>query len=124
MCGINVKELIKLTKALSDETRLRTLNLLLERECCVCEVMQVLGISQPNASRTLSALYAAGLLNMRKEGRWALYSLNTSGMNSSVLKVVEAIGEKLKTDKTAIADLKKLHKAERLAPATICGCQE
>ena len=38
------------------------LNLLLERECCVCEVMQVMEISQSKASRILSALYDAGLL--------------------------------------------------------------
>jgi ArsR family transcriptional regulator, arsenate/arsenite/antimonite-responsive transcriptional repressor len=46
--------LIKAVKSLSDETRLRMLNLLLQRECCVCEVMQVLDISQTRASRNLS----------------------------------------------------------------------
>jgi DNA-binding transcriptional ArsR family regulator len=40
-----MRELVKAFKALSDETRLRILNLLLERECCVCEVMQALDIS-------------------------------------------------------------------------------
>ena len=48
--------LVKATKALSDETRLRILNLLLAGECCVCEVMQVLDISQTRASRNLNVL--------------------------------------------------------------------
>jgi DNA-binding transcriptional ArsR family regulator len=37
-----MRDFIQLMKALSDETRLRILHLLLERECCVCEVMQAL----------------------------------------------------------------------------------
>ena len=41
-----MRDLVKAIKALSDETRLRILNLLLEQECCVCEVMQALDISQ------------------------------------------------------------------------------
>ena len=43
---LNMRELIKAFKSLSDETRLRILNILLEKECCVCEVMQALEISQ------------------------------------------------------------------------------
>jgi DNA-binding transcriptional ArsR family regulator len=41
------------------------LNLLIRRECCVCEVMQVLGISQTRASRNLNLLYDAGFLKLR-----------------------------------------------------------
>ena len=48
-----MKDLVKIYRVLSDESRLRVLNLILERECCVCEVMQVLrdftvkGITDP-----------------------------------------------------------------------------
>ena len=49
-----MREAIKAFKVLSDDTRLRALNLILERECCVCEVMQALNISQSKASRDLS----------------------------------------------------------------------
>jgi len=55
-----MKELTKVFKALSDETRLRTLGVLMEKECCVCEVMQALQISQTRASRNLKILYDAG----------------------------------------------------------------
>ena len=48
-----MRELVEAFEALSNETRLRILNLLLERECCVCEVMQALQISQTRASRNL-----------------------------------------------------------------------
>ena len=69
-----MRDLVRAAKALSDETRLRILNLLLERECCVCEVMQVLEISQTRASRNLNILLDAGFLKMRKEGLWAYFS--------------------------------------------------
>ena len=71
-----MRDLVKACKALSDETRLRILNLLLERECCVCEVMQALNISQTRASRNLNTLYSAGFLKFRKDGLWSLYSLD------------------------------------------------
>ena len=70
-----MRQLIKTFKALSDETRLRILNVLTERECCVCEVMQALDISQTRASRNLSQLCDAGFLKFRRNGLWVLYSI-------------------------------------------------
>ena len=70
----------KLFKALSDEARLRILCLLLERECAVCEVVQAIRISQTRASRNLGILHAAGLLKVRREGLWILYSIDEEGM--------------------------------------------
>ena len=64
-----MRDIVKGFKGLSDETRLRILNLLLERASCVCEVMQALEISQSRASRGLSALYDAGFVKLKKEGR-------------------------------------------------------
>ncbi len=46
-------ELVVILKALADETRLRMLHLLKDRELCVCEIEEVLGIQQSNASRHL-----------------------------------------------------------------------
>ena len=51
-----MRDLVKAMKALSDETRLRILKVLLERECCVCEIMQALDISQSRASWNLVIL--------------------------------------------------------------------
>ena len=87
-----MRDIIKAAKAFSDETRLRILNLLLVRECCVCEVMQVLNISQTRASRNLNLLYNAGFLKVRREGLWAYYSIEKSEVKnylSSFLRAVE-----------------------------------
>lgn len=62
-------------KALSDETRLRIINLLYEGELCVCDVMEALRISQAKASRHLIYLKNSGLARDRKVAQWAYYSL-------------------------------------------------
>ena len=62
-------------KALSDETRLRIINLLYEQELCVCDLMETLQIPQAKASRHLGCLKNAGLVKDRKQAQWAYYSL-------------------------------------------------
>ena len=109
---------VKAFKALSDETRLRILNLLLERECCVCEVMQALGISQTRASRNLSALYDAGFLKLRKDGLWSLYSIDREGMQGYFSNLVETVSKALQGNEIAARDRERLKKAERVGP----GC--
>jgi len=65
----------KFFKALSDEKRIRILKLLTGREMCVCELMVALDTTQPNLSHHLKILENQGLVNRRKEGKWAYYSL-------------------------------------------------
>lgn len=114
-----MRKLTKLLKVLADESRLRALNLLQERECCVCEVMQVMEISQSKASRILSALYDAELLKMRREGRWALYSIDTHSQKDYIHVIMEGIWRSLKNDAVAEKDLEKLKKTERLGPPCV-----
>ena len=109
-----MRETIKTFKALSDETRLRILNILLERECCVCEVMQALDISQTRASRNLAALYEAGFLKLRKDGLWSLYSIDRDDMNEYVADVVRAATKALEGNKTLEQDRERLRKAVRV----------
>jgi ArsR family transcriptional regulator len=111
-----MRDLVKAFKALSDETRLRILNLLLERECCVCEVMQVLNISEPRASRNLSALYDAGFLKLRRQGLWALYSIDREGLKPHYSDLLEAVKKALEVNETALLDRQRLQQTERVGP--------
>jgi ArsR family transcriptional regulator len=117
-----MKDVVKAMKALSDETRLRILNVLLERECCVCEVMQALDISQTRASRNLGILHDAGLLKMRKEGLWALYSIDRDGMKEYYPSLVDAVQKSLQDDEVAAQDRKRLKTAERVGPGCVKKC--
>ena len=109
-------KLITAMKVLSCETRLRILNLLLERECCVCEVMQALDISQSRASRNLSALYDAGFLKLRKKGLWSFYSVDEDGAPKYYSQLVDTVREALEDNKILEADQERLRKAKRLSP--------
>ena len=109
-----MRDLVRALKALSDETRLRVLSLLLERECCVCEVMQTLEISQTRASRNLAALYDAGFLKLRREGLWALYSIDREGVEEYASDVLKAVAKVLKNNETVAQDRERLRKTERV----------
>lgn len=67
--------LLDVLKGLSDETRLRIVSLLYEKELCVCDIMETLQISQAKASRHLIYLKNAGLVKDRKQAQWAYYSM-------------------------------------------------
>jgi ArsR family transcriptional regulator, arsenate/arsenite/antimonite-responsive transcriptional repressor len=63
-------------RALSDPTRLRILNLLSGGEMCVCDIVGVLDVLQPAASRHLSYLRKAGLVSARRDEQWVYYRLS------------------------------------------------
>ena len=111
-----MRELTRVFKSLSDETRLRILNVLMERECCVCEVMQALEISQSRASRNLNALYNAGLLKLRRDGLWALYSIDEEGLEKQYTPILGAVKSSLAGNEIGTEDIERLKKAERVGP--------
>lgn len=115
-----MQELIKASKALSDETRLRILNILLERECCVCEVMQALEISQSRASRNLGILEDAGFLTARREGAWVLYSLSERSENRFAAALTSLFREFLGGSEILARDRERLSHSVRVGP----GCGE
>lgn len=109
-----MKGTVKAFKALSDETRLRILSILLERECCVCEVMQALDISQTRASRNLAALYDAGFLKLRKDGQWSVYSIDKDGMEEYLNIIVQTAARALEGSRLIQSDRERLKKATRV----------
>lgn len=71
----DVSNTTRLLKALGDENRLRIVALLAHGELCVCHVETALEIPQPTASRHLSVLRAAGVVEARRDGSWVYYRL-------------------------------------------------
>ena len=114
-----MRELVKIYKALSDGARLRVLNLLFEKECCVCEVMQALEISQSKASRILSALYDVGFLKLRKDGLWSLYSIDWEEMGVNLKEILEATRKGFEGNKHMEADRERLKMTVRVGPGCI-----
>ncbi|PWK14978.1 ArsR family transcriptional regulator [Tumebacillus permanentifrigoris] len=65
-------------KALGDKTRLRILALLRTEELCVCELTDILDMSQPAISQHLRKLKTAKLVKEQRKGQWMFYSLDGS----------------------------------------------
>lgn len=62
--------------AFANPLRLRILSLLQEqKEICVCDLCEVLGMPQPRISRHLAILRETGLVEVRSDGRWKFYAL-------------------------------------------------
>ncbi|ENW88813.1 ArsR/SmtB family transcription factor [Acinetobacter pseudolwoffii] len=64
-------------KCLSDPTRLDILKIILERQnVCVCEITEILQLSQPKISRHLALLRNLSILLDERKGQWVYYRLN------------------------------------------------
>lgn len=80
--------------ALSDETRLKILDLLVDGEQCVCDLTDRLKTGQSRLSFHLKTLKEAGLLTDRRDGRWVYYALDPDA--------IEDLGEIVKGFRAAI----------------------
>ena len=109
-----MRDFIQLMKALSDETRLRIFSLLLERECCVCEVMQALDISQSRASRNLGILQNAGFLKEKRDGLWIVYSVDWQTVNQYAASLVKLLEDAPIGSEVLEQDKERLSRASRV----------
>ncbi|NNJ26594.1 ArsR/SmtB family transcription factor [Alienimonas chondri] len=103
----------ELFRAFANPIRLRLLGLLWSSErggsgeVCVCDLVTVLGVPQPTASRHLALLRDAGLATGRKDGAWCHYRLTEPGdaVHRRLLATLEAAVE---SDPQLTADAERL----------------
>lgn len=84
-------EITKYCKALSDETRARLVNVLLEYELNVGEIVQVMEMGQSRISRHLKILSESGLVDVRRDGLWAFYRASEEGPGRLFLDGMHAL---------------------------------
>jgi len=107
-----MRELEKVLKALGDKNRLRILKVLEKRKMCVCEIADILGITQPSVSRHLKKLKDAGLIGGEQDGLWTNYYLKRkAGRYIEVL--LQSLKRWLNEDKTIKEDLLRAKKVDR-----------
>ena len=96
--------------ACADETRLRLLFLLTQRELCVCELVEVLDMPQGKVSRHLAVLKRVGLVRDRREGTWIYYALEAPAteLKKKLDAYLRAQGEKLAVPVRDLARLREL----------------
>ncbi|MCL6570873.1 MAG: metalloregulator ArsR/SmtB family transcription factor [Bacillus sp. (in: Bacteria)] len=71
-----IEQMVLQLKAVSDPNRLKLLACLKQGEVCVCDLVEVLKISQPAVSQQLKKLKDADIISERKKGTWKHFRLN------------------------------------------------
>ena len=69
-------DVVKIGKALSDENRVKILQMLTDGEKCGCKLLEAFEITQPTLSHHMKILCDSGLVDARKDGKWSHYSVN------------------------------------------------
>lgn len=100
----DLKNNVKLLKAVSDPSRLRILKMLEQRPLCVCEITEILELATSSVSQHLSILRDADLLIAVKNGKWVDYRLNIESANSDINDLLNMLSNWLNNDKQIIKD--------------------
>lgn len=79
-------------KVISEETRLKIIDMLLCGEMCACEILEKLSIAQSTLSYHMNLLTNSGLIFVRKDGSWMRY-----GLNESKFKELKSFLDKIST---------------------------
>lgn len=86
-------DLAELFKVFGDSTRIKILYALFEAELCVCDIAQLLGLTQSAVSHQLRVLKAGRLVKPRKEGKTVFYSLADDHVRTLIAQGMEHVEE-------------------------------
>jgi len=117
-----MRNIIGITKALSDENRVRALMMLCQGELCVCQLIEMLRLAPSTVSKHMSILYQAGLVDARKEGRWNYYRLPGDNAPEYVLGAIQWIQSATAKAKQIVADGRQVMRVSRINKDKLCAC--
>ena len=118
-----MREFMDVTKALADVNRVRALMILKDRELCVCQIIELLGLAPSTVSKHMSILRQARLVDGRKEGRWIHYRRADTASSPYVADTLAWLDQCLTDNATVRADRKKLEAILKVGPEEICKRQ-
>lgn len=85
-------------RALTDENRVMMLKLLTEKDICLCEMKEIIPISQSQISRDLKILYNAGFLRRWNEGRCVVYMADRIGSEGYCRALLDLVANSFNDD--------------------------
>ena len=103
-----MRELVRISKALSNETRIRMLKLLLEKDICVCEMQEIFTISHSQVSRNLKTLMDAGFLKRWHEGKCVVYVADRANNSKCCRALLDVVADSFNDSETVLRDREKL----------------
>jgi ArsR family transcriptional regulator, arsenate/arsenite/antimonite-responsive transcriptional repressor len=117
----NIDEVLNITKALSDENRVRALMMLGGGELCVCQIIEVLGLAPSTVSKHMSILKQAGLVKTRKDGRWIYYRL-TDNDSQIYDEIIGWLSRNLSDSESVLKDAGQLGRDQKKSKERLCEC--
>ena len=103
-----MRAIVKASKALSDEIRIRMLKLLLETDICVGEMQAIFPLSQSQVSRNLKMLMDAGFLRRWREGKCIVYQADRNHAEPYCRALLDALAASLNDSEVVSGDREKL----------------
>ena len=113
---------VKIFKALSDQNRVRAIMSLKERELCVCQIVELLGLASSTVSKHMSLLADAGLVESEKRGRWVYYRPASNG-DHQTKETLAMLPRLLDGENQLAKDNESLKSILELDPETLCRIQ-
>jgi DNA-binding transcriptional ArsR family regulator len=117
-----VRDVLAISRALGDPTRLRALLALRAGELCLCQLIDLLQLAPSTVSRHMNVLHAAGLVDRRKEGRWAYYHLTDAPLDAPAGAALDWVRSTLADDPTIADDATRLEQLRHRDLAELCAC--
>ena len=115
-----MREVIAITKALADRSRVRALLALRQQELCVCQIIELLDLAPSTVSKHMSVLHQARLVESRKEGRWVHYRLAGEDAPAEATEAIEWIFRSLSGDPDIRRDAERLKDIVKMDPEALC----
>ncbi len=117
-----MRELLVITNALADESRVRALVALTRGELCVCQIAELLQLAPSTVSKHLSILRQGGLVESEKRGRWIYYTIPAEPVESA-RRSIEWVQDALAKDSRIIEDARRLKIILKEDPEELCRRQ-
>lgn len=117
-----MRDLLSITKALSDESRLRALLAVRDGELCLCQIIEILGLAPATVSRHMQVLQQAGLVECTRRGKWRFYGLAHGSKSRSVKRALAWVLDEPRTDPTLEADSRRARKVRRQDLEELSAC--
>ena len=116
-------EIMAVTKALADETRVRMLAALEGRELCVCQLIELVELAPSTVSKHLSILRGARLIESRKDGRWMYYRLAREDAPELITNALSWLTRSLNSQQRILNDRERLEQILKTDPEQLCRKQ-
>lgn len=118
-----MQDFLSITKALSDENRVRVLMALNAGELCVCQIIELLKLAPSTVSKHMYILKQARLVEGEKNGKWVYYRL-ASGAPRAAVEAIEWAKRHLVSEATIKKDTKNLRAIMKQHPVEVCKKQK